>query len=97
MIARIKLGGAWIHFGFPQSVLQPVPFFPYLVEVEPIADATGDETSSAAFTLSLRAQELIGLRLRGDVEILDKAGNVAFAGLVGRLAYGQDIRITVEA
>lgn len=97
MIVRVNIGGIWVNFGFPQGLSQPTPFYAYLIEVEPIADATGDETGSTAFILSLKAKDLIGLELRGDVEILDAAGGVVFSGLIGRLAYSEQLRVTVEA
>lgn len=97
MIARMLLGGVWVHFGRPQAVLQPIPFYPYLIDAEPIADATGEETASTAFTLVLKAQPLVGLALRGSVELLDDFGKVIFAGVVGRVAYSEQLRITVEA
>jgi len=97
MIVRVLIGGIWINFGFPQSVSQPTPFYPYLLEVDPIADSTDEETGSTAFLLSLKAKELIGLDLRGDVEILDTEGSIAFSGLIGRLAYSEHLRVTVEA
>lgn len=97
MIARVKIGGVWVHFGYPQSLSQPSPFYAYLVSMDPIADATGEETGSTAFVLSLKAQELLGLNLRSEVEILDAGGFLAFSGVIGGLTYTEDLRVTVEA
>lgn len=97
MLVRVNIGGVWLYFGYPQSKSQPMPFFPYLLDIDPIADSTGDETGATAFLLALKAKDLIGLELRSDVEILNPEGTVIFAGLIGRVAYSEQLRVTVEA
>ncbi len=86
-----------VAFGFPGSAVKPEPFYPYLQSVDPIAEASSDSTASAVFSLSLKAKELIDLNMRRAVSILSDDLVEVFSGVVGRIAYSNDIRITVEA
>jgi hypothetical protein len=97
MLVKINIGGVDVYFGSPQAVNKPAPFFPYLLEVDTIRDTTGTETGSVAFTMLRRAQSLISLNLRRRVQILNDDLSLAFEGVVGRIAYSESIRITVEA
>jgi hypothetical protein len=97
MLVRINIGGTEIYFGSPQSPQKPVPFYPWLVEVDAIQDSTGEETGSTSFRLLLRAQALLGLNLRRKVLILTDDLEPAFEGVIGRLGYMEAINVTVEA
>ena len=97
MLIQINVGGIDVTFGEPLAPNKPEPFYPYLESVEPITDATGEETGSAGFSLSLKAQRLIELNVRRSVKILDDDLSLVFEGIIGRIAYKNAIDITVEA
>ena len=97
MIVQIDIGGILVSFGDPQSPNKPEPFYPYLEEVETINDATGEETGSSGFSLSLKAKSLVYLNLRRKVTILNDSLEKQFEGVIGRIAYKEAIEITVEA
>jgi hypothetical protein len=97
MLVKINIGGIDVHFGSPQAAEKPSPFYPYLLEVDTVRDTTGAETGSVAFTLLLKAKELVYLNLRRQVQILNDDLTLAFEGVIGRIGYGESIRITVEA
>lgn len=97
MIAKVNIGGKWVNFGFTGSTVRPEPFYPYLIELAPIAEATGQETASTSFVLCLKAQELIDLNLRREVQILNKDLEVQFTGIIANIEYTEVITLTVEA
>lgn len=92
----MKIGGVWVSFVKPQGD-GPAPCYPYLIDVEPINDASGQETASASFTLSNKVKDIIRVFLKGEVEIFDKDGEMLFTGLVGDISYSTQVRITAEA
>lgn len=98
MIVRVDCGGLWVYFGLPQAPVIAEPFYPYLEAVEPIAEANGQESASASFTLSRAATDLIDLNVRREVTILDdELEEELFSGLIGRISYTESINVTAEA
>jgi len=96
MIVRINLGGSLVHFGVAGSVLQPAPFYPYLLSVGSLQDNTGEETGNFECKLHLKAKPLVWLNLRRKVELLNPKGEIVFEGYLGRISYNEDINLTVE-
>lgn len=97
MIVKIDIGGTYMHCGELSSPYKPVPFYPYLLAIDPVRQATGDETASASFILSLQAQELLNLTVRNHVEVLDNEGNTLFSGVMSKLVYTTVITCSAEA
>ncbi len=94
MIAKVDCGGVAVYFGEPKAVNQPEPFYPFLLQIDEISEATSEATASTGFTLSLAAKDLI---VRRAVTILDDELVELFVGIIGRIAYDAQIAITVEA
>lgn len=97
MIVKINCGGVMVCFGEPGAPNKPEPFYPYLQEVEAIAEANGEASASTGLTLSLKALPLVDLNVRRSVVILNDDLEEQFSGLIGRLTYTESIHITVEA
>lgn len=97
MIAQINIGGVIVSFGEPQAPNKPEPFYPYLDTIQPITDSTGDQTGSVEFSLKLKAKSLVYLNLRRHVFVLNDKLEQQFEGVIGHIAYGNAINITVEA
>lgn len=97
MIVQINIGGIMISFGEPTAPIKPEPFYPYLDSVNPIQDATGDETGSTGFTLKMKAKQFMSLNLRRAVVVRNDALEIQFQGIIGRIAYKEGIEVTVEA
>lgn len=96
MIVQVTIGGLVVNFGYPGSV-GAAPFYPYLLSVERIEQATGESTANATFRLSMKAKEFIDLNVLAPVVILSALGDTLVSGLIGRIVYAADITITVEA
>lgn len=96
MLIQVEIGGIWISFVRPGQT-GPEPYFPYLVNVDPISQATSDTAASATCALALKAKELIGLNVQRPIRFVADNGETPFEGLIGRLEYENDIKITVEA
>ena len=97
MLIKITIGSVDVYFGEPGAAVKPEPFYPYLFSLDPIQDTTGDTTGSTSFTLLLLAQRLLGLMLRLPVQVLNDDLSVAFEGLISRIAYSEQIAVTVDA
>lgn len=96
MMVQVDIGGVDVTFVNP-GVAGPAPSYPYLLAVERVQEATNDAAASTSFTLSIPAKRLIGLNLLRPVAMLDDNGEVLMEGLIGKILYGVDITITVEA
>lgn len=92
----ITLGGVAVTFGYPGSS-GAAPFYPYLLSVDRVEQATGDSTATASCHLDLKAKELIDLNVLAPITILSALGDTLVSGLIGKIEYGTDIHITVEA
>lgn len=96
MTVQVTIGGVVLTFGYPGGS-GAAPFFPYLLNVERVEQASGDSTATASFRLHSRAKDLIDLNVLAPVTIFSASGEVLAEGLIGRLEYQGDISVTVEA
>lgn len=96
MLIQVDIGGVWVSFVFPgQTSIEP--FYPYLVSIEPLQEATSDTSATASCALSLKAKDLIGLNVQRPVRFVADNGDISFVGLISRLEYADDIKIAAEA
>lgn len=97
MLVQMDIGGVWVTFGEPLSPNKPEPFYPYLLDIDPIQDTTGDETGAVAFVLHIKAKDLVYLNVRRDAKVLQDDLSLKFEGVVRTIAYTEHIRIGIEA